>query len=134
MAAGRPRKRGQSRDGDAARRLLEYEVLCHQVRKDKERLVRRLQARIVARGDPVDPCFCYQGSKDREGGYPRISFTHLGDRHITIAAARAFLIMATGAPIPLGMEAGHCCPRHDRECARHVRLQDWRSNAAGCPF
>lgn len=123
------RRKGQPRDGLAERRALEFEVLVHQVKKNKERLIKRLQGRLTTVGE----CFVYNGGRDRAGGYPKISFRHNG-RHVLIAAVRAFLILKTCAPIPLGFEAGHDCPRHDKGCVRHIALQHWSTNASGAPF
>ena len=129
----KPLRKNQSRAGSATRRQLEYDVLVHHCRKDKERLIRRLASHLHGN---AHGCLVYKAAAhDRAGGYPKISFRYEG-QHVLIAACRVFLILKTCAPIPLGFEAGHTCPeaarstREDKGCVRHLELQHCRENAA----
>ncbi len=127
-----PKRQGknQPRDGNSARRKLEWETIVWQVKHNKERLIKRFSSRLEQQGE----CLLYRGTRDRTGGYPKISFRTRSGEHIMIAACRVFLILKTKKPIPLGYEAGHEGSCVDKACIRHIKLQHWSSNATGAPF
>lgn len=116
---------GQSRKGNPERRALEFAVIVNQVKRNKERFIRRLSRRLVKEGE----CYVFKGTRDGNG-YARLNFRHVGGRHVTIHAQRVFLILATGAPIPEGYEAGHAKFCKNRACVRHVALEHYKSNAS----
>jgi len=126
-------KEGQPREGSVRRRKLEFDVVVRQVKKDKQRFINRLSARVAHQ---ASGCVEYRGGMDQKG-YPKISFRFEG-RHLMIAAHRVFMIMMTCKPIPIGMEVDHEC--RNRRCVRHLRLVHYRDNAADvkkaedCPF
>jgi len=122
MPAKRHRE-GQPRRGVAARRKLEFAVVCDQVRRRKPQFTARLQRHLRADGG----CLLYAGTLDHKG-YARINFKY-GGRHVSIGAHRVFLILKICKPIPLEFEAGHEPGCKSRCCVRHVALQHYKSNA-----
>lgn len=75
----------------ADRRRYEFAILCDQVRRNKERFIRRLQGMVAVDGG----CITFLGSK-RNDGYGRLSFRYKG-KHTTIDVQRVFLILQAGA-------------------------------------
>lgn len=118
------RQEYRTRAGNEARRAKEFAVIVDQVKRRKEAFIKRLEANIVSVGD----CLCYTGRKDHNG-YPRLNFKYQGE-HITITAARVFLILKLCGPIPLEHEAGHTEECQHRSCVKHLRLEHYTSNAA----
>lgn len=118
------RRTDQSRDGNPARRQLEFDVVRNQVKSNKARFIARLQ-RIV---QPAGECLIATCTKDHNG-YPRMNIWYQGRPH-TIHVMRVFLLLKRREPIPLGQEAAHedeC--QHPRVCVKHVRLQHYSKNA-----
>lgn len=121
------RRHGQSRMGNAQRRLLEYAVVCYHVKRDKQAFVTRLQRNL----NPSGECLIWAGTLDPKG-YGRVSFRFNG-RHVLIGVHRVFAILKNCGPIPLGMEAAHGSECTSRACVRHVSLQHYKENAATWP-
>lgn len=131
----KPVREGQHREGNAARRRMEFEVVLRNVRERREAFIARLQRHVVTAPDGAG-CYEYRAAGDGRG-YSKISFRHRG-RHVVISAHRVFWILMSGAQIPLGMEVDHpCC---NRPCVRHLRLLPFAVNArtkgdhVGIPF
>lgn len=119
------RRHAQDRNGSAARRQLEFDVIRHHIRKNKAAFIARLERNCMWEGD----CYVWVGRQDHKG-YGRMNFRYNG-RHIEIGVHRLFVILKTRAPIPRGMEAGHIGCKN-RLCVRHVELQHYKENAATC--
>lgn len=118
MANGRT-----SSEGSKRRRLLEFQVIVEQVKRDKARFIRRLRGLVRSEG----ACVLFLGSQ-RYDGYARMNFRYKG-RHVQIDAQRVFLILKLCRQIKLGHDAGHepCCPH--RHCVLHVFEQPVGDNA-----
>lgn len=99
----------------AKRRMLEFNVVRHHVKKDKERLIRRLEGLVASVGD----CVLFLGSRRIGDGYGRLTFRYNG-KHVTIDAQRVFLILALHRPIRLGFDAGHTNFCLNKHCVRHL--------------
>ena len=111
----------QNRAGVEARRLLEFNAVLHAVKRNKARFIQRLQRRLSAEGE----CFIYRATT--VDGYPQISLRYAG-KHLCMKAQRLFLILKTGAQIPLGFDAGHFANCPSRACVRHIELQHHTEN------
>lgn len=117
-------KNGQTREGVAERRALEYAVVRDQVKRRRDAFMARIYARLERDGD----CLCFAGTLDHKG-YARLNFRYNG-QHVTIGAHRLFLILKIKKPIPLEYEAGHMPECNHRNCVKHLRLEHYKSNAA----
>jgi len=113
-----------SRKRSSARRLLEFSVILHHVRKNKLRLIRRLQGLVKGDG----PHVLFLGSR-RADGYGRVSFRRPDGRHISIDAQRVFLILALGRQIKLDHDAGHKAECEYRHCVLHLFEQPTAENS-----
>ena len=130
-------RQGQDRRGNPARRKLEFDVVCDQVRRLKGKFIARLQRNIIAEGE----CLLYRGGRHVKG-YTRLTFRYEG-QHVTIYAHHVFGILMNCAPIPLEIEVDHECK--NRRCVKHLRLIHYKKNASAngkksedrggyCPF
>jgi len=120
-------------------KVSEFEVIRHQVRKDRERLIRRLERHVAL----IDGHHVWTG-RTEPNGYGRINFTHTGNVHVKIYTHRLFLILRLGRPITKGMEAGHTCT--NSLCVEHLEEQTheqnmkemngrrWKKDVNDCPF
>lgn len=118
-------KNGQDRNGSAARRQLEFDVIVDQVKRRKQAFITRLQSRLVS---TVTGCLYYEGAQDHKG-YPVMNFKYRG-QHVQIGVHRVFAILGACGPIPRGMEAAHADECTSRTCVRHVALQHYKDNAS----
>ena len=118
------RQNYRTREGNAARRQLEFAIVLDQVKRRKEAFIARLSSHIIQRGT----CLCYEATKDHKG-YARLNFRHKG-KHISIAVQRVFMILKLCKPIPLAHEAGHTEECEHRTCVRHLQLEHYADNAA----
>jgi hypothetical protein len=123
LAADKTLRNGQTRDGNPARRKLEFAVVKDQLARRREKFIARLTSRLVRRGD----CLCYEGTLDHKG-YARMNFRYRG-QHVSIHVHRLFLILKIGKPIPQGYESGHEKHCQHRTCVQHVSLEHYTSNA-----
>ena len=123
MNARKRFQKHQDRNGNPARRRLEFECILDQVKRRKSEFIARLQRHIRPAGD----CLIFDGTMDHNG-YPRMNFKFKG-QHITLHAHRLFMILKNCALLPAGYEAGHepGCPH--RGCVRHLTLQHFRVNS-----
>lgn len=119
---------GGKRRGRVERRRAEFAAIQQAVRKNKQRLIRRLQGLVRTDGD----CIRFLGSHTKDG-YGRLNFTyktaHSQTRHIQIYAHRAFLILKLGRPIKMDHDAGHEEGCKHRDCVCHVFEQHWTTNS-----
>lgn len=108
------------------RRRFEFRVLVHHVKKDKPRLIKRLQNMLTEATGPQG-CFVWKGSRHYGSppAYGSINFRYHG-RHVQIGAHRLFLMLMLQRPIKVGYDAGHTC--NNTMCCRHVTEQKSSAN------
>lgn len=112
----------RSRKGNPRRRKLEYLAVANQVRKNKDRLIARIQRYTKVQ----DGHAFWTGAKSKGNNYPVISFMYKGE-HVKITVTRVVLILKLKKPIPLGIDAGHTCVHS--LCIAHIEPQHYTINA-----
>jgi len=101
---------------------IEYDILVRQCKRNKERLIRRLGARLRRDGE----CMLWTGAPSKPNGYGKANFWQ--DGKITqVYVHRLFLTLRLCRPIAPDMEAGHYkC--FNRLCVVHVEEQTRAEN------
>ncbi len=138
MSHAKRHKLEQSRSGNPATRLREFEVIRHQVKHRKDAFTKRLQ-RLIRKSRGKSGCLLHTGTLDHNG-YPRMNFRDPKHGHVTIHAIRVIAILRNCAPIPAGKEAAHMDNCRNRRCVLHIALLPYHINArtagpdAGIPF
>jgi hypothetical protein len=119
------RKR-HGRGGSKERRQLEFDCVTHHLNKDKARFMRRLQNRLVPKGE----CLLYRATL--VDGYPGITF-RFNKQIVKMKVHRVFAILKHGKPLPIGYDVGHTAECHSRACVKHIQLQHFISNCTTDP-
>ena len=114
----------------------EYGMLVHQIKRNKERLIRRFssQLTVVPNEDMGSPCVLWTGYTKRNG-YGAITFVIPGggykagetNKYVKqLLVHRLFLILKLQRPIAVDMDCAHRC--HVRNCVSHVFEQSHKEN------
>jgi hypothetical protein len=111
------------RSGSAARRRLEFATVAGQVRRDKQRLIDRINRHCRMQNG----CYVWVAGKNPGNDYPQMNFRHKG-KVIKINVPRVILILKLCAPIPMNIEAGHASGCANRACILHIEPQHWKQN------